>query len=114
MASYSPVFSSAFVQYTPDTPNLVYEVPASFTAVVRQISGVQEVGATVMYVTIQDSVDAPELTISQVYDYGAFQTWSVEGRWVVPGNGLIQFHASTIGSQLSAYVGGYLLRNVAA
>ena len=112
MTSYSPVYSAAFVQYTPSTPNLEYEVPAGFTAVVRQISGVQEVGATAMYVQIRDSVDAPALTIAQDYDYGAYESWIVEGRWVVPENGLITFGASTIGSQLSAYVGGYLLRNV--
>lgn len=111
MPSYSPVYSVPFVQSTPGAPNMEFAVPAGFTAVIRQISFVQEVGATAVWVTISDDLEAPELTIAQQYEYGAFIQWQQQGRWVVPGGGYIVLHASTIGSDLSAYIGGYLLRN---
>lgn len=111
MPSYSPVFSQAFIQYTHSTPNEAFEVPSGFTAVIRQISVAQEIGSWYAYVNIQDSEAAPVLTVwieeaAAVVNYAAG-----EGRWAVPGGGIITLGISTIGSVPSGYVGGYLLRN---
>lgn len=111
-SQYSPVFSSPFVQYTSASPNSSFIVPDGFTAVVRQISGNQDVGDYIVWVSIQDSIAAPQLTIWQETAVGAFVNWAAEGRWVVPQGGVIVVHTTALGTSPSFYVGGYLLRNV--
>jgi hypothetical protein len=59
--SYSPVFSAAFIQYTSATPNSTFEVPAGFTAVVRQVTAYQDIGGYDLGVFLQDSDIAPTL-----------------------------------------------------
>jgi len=105
------VYSVGFVEYTHDTPNASYDVPDGFTAVIRQISGTQEVGTYDLAVIIQNSEAAPGLTIWQQTGIGALTYVAAEGRWVVPGGGIITIDASAVGSTPSFYVGGYLLRN---
>jgi hypothetical protein len=109
--SYSPVFSSALVQYTASTPNAQFEVPSGFTAVVRQISVVQDVGGYDAGVYIQDSAEAPGLLIAQAIGVDIYEVWQQEGRWVVTEGGFVTLSLSTVGSQAYGYVGGYLLRN---
>lgn len=111
MPSYSPVFSAAFIQYTPSTPNNEFLVPAGFTAVVRQVSAAQNIGGWVFEVSIQDATSAPPLVIVELGQVGDFNYVAQEGRWVAPEGATIIANLSALGSAISLYVGGYLLRN---
>jgi hypothetical protein len=110
--SYSPVFSAPFVQYTPETPNFSFAVPDGYTAVIRQISCLQNIGGYAFACSISDSLESPELTIAYASGLGEFEVFLQEGRWVVPGGGFIVCALTTVGGSVSIYVGGYLLRNV--
>ena len=110
--AYSPVYSAPFVQYTPSTPNLSFAVPAGYTAVVRQISCVQDIGDWELGLVIQDSEAAPTLQVFGTTAIGAPASVQAEGRWVVPGGGIITVELTEIGSACFVYVGGYLLQNV--
>lgn len=105
------VYSSAFIEYTAETPNNSFAVPEGFTAVVRQLSCYQEIGAYDFQVYIQNSAEAPALIIWAVTGVSAITSEATQGRWVVPGEGIITVIASAIGSSPSFYAGGYLLRN---
>lgn len=105
------VYSQAFIEYTHETPNNVFDVPEGFTAVIRQISTFQEIGGYSFQVVIQNSDEAPGLYIWSITGVSALESQATEGRWVVPSEGVIQVLASTVGSTPSFYVGGYLLRN---
>jgi hypothetical protein len=109
--AFSPVYSAAFIQYTHDEPNAQFEVPANFTAVIRQISIIQDIGAYEANVFIQDSIEAEGLAIFTATDVGALTQLQQEGRWVCPAGGFITLGLSSVGDTPSAYVGGYLLRN---
>lgn len=109
----NPVWSSPFIQYTSETPNTQYEVPAGFTAIIRQISGYQSAGGFVMYVIIQDSSAAPGLFIWSGGQAGVANYVGVEGRWVVPEGGIITAEFSELFDSPCMYVGGYLIRNSA-
>ena len=111
MPSYSPVFSQAFIQYTSETPNTRFDVPTGFTAIVRQISCYQDIGAYLLETYIADSDAAPGLTISELEQSGGLNYVQQEGRWVVPGGGYIAISLSPLGTSPQVYVGGYLLRN---
>jgi len=114
MARYSPVYSVPFIQYGPETPNTTYEVPAGFTAVVRQISGVQNIGGFILWLEIQDSEAAPAVIVYGEGQAGDFNTVQAQGRWVAPQGSIITLYFSETGSAFYAYAGGYLIRNVAA
>lgn len=107
----NPVYSQPFVQYTPDTPNLQYLVPAGYTAVVRQLTIVNTVSAYEYAWYIADSEAAPQLTIAFNASVTIQTDQSQEGRWVVGEGGLIGLYVSVIGDNMNAYAGGYLLRN---
>jgi hypothetical protein len=108
---FSPVYSQPFIQYTTSTPNAQFEVPVGFTAIVRQITVIQNIGAYTATVYIQDSLAAPAITIAQQAGIGVDTIWDQQGRWVCPGGGYITLGLSTVGGSTSAYVGGYLLQN---
>jgi hypothetical protein len=109
--SYSPVFSQAFIEYTHDTPNAQFEVPEGFTAVIRQWSVSQEISDWLFQVFINNDADAPNLVIVNENQAGINTYLAGEGRWVVPGGGLINIFLSSVGEVPCCYVGGYLLRN---
>lgn len=111
MPSYSPVFSSQFILYTDAAPNLSFLVPAGMTAVVRDFSLQTNLGGAVAQVAIQNSEAAPAIVIAQLETVGFPAYDHLEGRWVVPENGLVNLSVSTVDSGTSVYVGGYLLRN---
>lgn len=111
MPSYSPVFSTQFIVYTAETPNETFLVPEGFTAVVRQCSGWQDIGGWVFRLYIADSEAAPACVLFDSGDVGVNTSFNEQGRWVVPGGGLIGIFISVIGDSPSFYVGGYLLRN---
>lgn len=111
MPSYSPVFSVPFVTYTPSTPNTSYLVPDGYTAVVRQVSGWQEIGGWIIYLNVQDSEAAPAMTVASQGADGVSNGVMFEGRWVCPGGGIISVAWTELGSHPNFYVGGYLLRN---
>lgn len=106
-----PVFSSAFIEYTPSTPNTSFEVPEGFVAVVRQISAAQDIGDWLLQVAISNSLAAPELVIAILAQVGDVNYVAQEGRWVVPPGGTVDVALSAIGSSTWIYVGGYLLRD---
>lgn len=112
--TYSPVYSTPFVQYTPDTPIDSYEVPEGFTAIIRQVSVTQEAGAYSFAVYIQDSAEAPALIVSSGEGTGLYNNARDTGRWVVPAGGIITIAVSALFGSLNMYVGGYLLQNVIA
>ena len=113
MPSYSPVFSVPLIQYGPETPNTQFLVPDGYTAVVRQISGVQNIGGFILWLAIADSEDAPNIIVYGAGQVGDFNTVQQEGRWVAPAGSLITLYFSETGSAFYAYAGGYLLRNAA-
>lgn len=100
------------VQYTSSTPNSSFEVPAGYTAVVRQWSCYQDIGGFIFYVVIYDSEDAPGITVVGAAQTGVVNFVSGEGRWVVPAGGFVNIGFSELGDNVQAYVGGYLLTNV--
>jgi len=112
--SYSPVYSAAFILYNQEAPNTTFEVPDGFTAVVRQISGVQNIGGFILWLAIQDSIDAPEVIVYGAGQVGDFNSVQQEGRWVVAAPGIITLYFSETGSSFHAYAGGYLIRNSAS
>lgn len=109
---YSPVYSTAFITYTSSTPNLAFEVPAGFTAVVRQISIYQDVGAFQATLAFQDSDAAPQYYVYVGEQAGLINYLAQEGRWVLGAGGIMTLYLSTIDDSLTCYVGGYLLTNV--
>lgn len=111
MPSYSPVFSQPFIEYIESEPNTEFAVPDGYTAVVRQISGYQDVGGWILYLYLRNSPSADAIVATQLAQVGDFNYAATEGRWVVPGGGIIQISISSLGSGPSFYVGGYLLRN---
>lgn len=111
MPSYSPVFSAPFVQYSAATPNETFDVPSGFTAVVRQITCTQDIGTYIAYVFIADSVGGPGIIIDAWNSTGVNVTHHQEGRWVVPGGGVISIYFNDLGDAPYFYVGGYLLRD---
>lgn len=114
MASYSPVYSAQFIVYTSETPNETFDVPTGFTAIVREILGTQDIGGYAYNVAIADGPGAEYCVIYLSSTLGVFQGDRAERRVVVPGGGSIKLNISSIGDAPSFYVGGYLLRNVAA
>lgn len=105
------VYSQQFILYGPETGATVFAVPDGFTAVVRELSVYQEIGAYDVSFTISDSAEAPLTVVWSAHDVGALTQSNVQGRWVVPENGLMQFFLSAFGDQVALYAGGYLLRN---
>lgn len=111
MPSYSPVFSVQFIVYTPAAPNESYEVPAGFTAVIREVDLYQEAGASTVVVSAQDSDSAPVATFAALSLTGTIDSDQWTGRVVVPAGGIISIYPVSIGTGATVYVGGYLLRN---
>jgi hypothetical protein len=109
--SYSPVFSAPFIESSPTAPNTAFGVPDGFTAVVRQISVSAALSSGIMAVNIQDSDAAPFQTIHQTTIATLYSTQHTQGRWVVPGGGIISIYQEEVGDEFYIYVGGYLLRN---
>jgi hypothetical protein len=108
---YSPVYSAPFIQYTSSTPNLSFEVPAGFTAIVRQISVYQDVGSFVASLAFQDSEAAPNIFVWTGEQSGLVNYIATEGRWVLGEGGIMTMYLSSVLDSLTVYVGGYLLRN---
>lgn len=107
----SPVYSVPFVEYTPSTPNNTYAVPDGYTAVVRQVSVVQNIGAFIATLIIQNSEAAPGVAVWQGAQVGDANYVGSEGRWVVLGGGIITLEVNALGSDVGMYAGGYLLPN---
>ena len=111
MASYSPVFSSQFIVYTDSAPTTSFEVPAGFTAVIRDFSAFGQYAATIYQVAIQNSDEAPNCVVAQIELVGVADWGQVQGRWVVPAGGFINLYMGELEIGSQAYVGGYLLRD---
>lgn len=106
------VYSTQFILYGEETPNTVFEVPAGFTAVIRQISYCVQASASLFSVNVADSDAAPANAIDLRTITALDDSTHVEGRWVVPEGGLIELFVDNVGSNPTVYIGGYLLRNV--
>lgn len=105
------VYSAQFINYSAATPNTEFLVPAGFTAVVRQISYAVLTSDVFMAVNIQNDADAPAVAIDLRTLYTVAESVHVEGRWVVPEEGIISVYLQSLGGTPQVYVGGYLLRN---
>lgn len=114
MPSYSPVFSQGFIYYTQSTPNTEFAVPAGFTAVVREFDVWEEAGEAVAWMGVQLSGEAPFVNVASLEPAGVNSSAQWTGRVVVPAGGNIGIAIGELGASDTAYVGGYLLRNVAA
>lgn len=111
MPSYSPVFSSGLIYYTGATPNTAFEVPAGFTAVVRDVSVYSGVGEVNLSLYVQLSDADPAVYVIGLNTTGANVSAHWEGRIVVGAGGTITIDIGELGYYDGAYVGGYLLRN---
>lgn len=111
MASYSPVFSAGFLYYAPDSPNEHYEVPAGFTAVMRDVAVYTTVGGVALYVAVRLASSAPFVNVIALGTAGVNSSNQWTGRIVIPAGGFIDLGVSSLGADDCAYVGGYLLRN---
>lgn len=111
MASYSPVYSVPFILYTPSTPNTSFLVPSGYSAVVRQISGYQNIGGWTLETIIAGEGAPDGITISFIGQAGALNYGTEQGHWAVPEDYYIEINFSELGSSFSCFVGGYLLRN---
>ena len=113
MARYSPVYSAQFINYTDTAPNQSFTVPAGFTAVVRQITIICELGGMVATVSFKNSSVAPAnlfyyVSLAAVFSYAQQQL-----HVVVPENGEILLGLTALDLATACYVGGYLLTNTA-
>ena len=111
MPSYSPVYSQAFILYTDSTPNLSFDVPEGFTAVVRQITAYTSLGGlqVVAYVLPEGGPATAVFAANNLVGVNA--AWAWEGRVVQEGPGTVGINVSSEALDSSVYVGGYLLRN---
>lgn len=105
------VYSQQFILYGPETGATAFDVPEGFTAVVRELSVYQEIGAYDVSFTINDSPEAPLTVVWSAHDVGVLTQQNIHGRWVVPETGSMEFFLSAYGDQVALYAGGYLLRN---
>lgn len=106
-----PVYSAQFINYSGSTPNTQYEVPAGFTAVVREIDYTVAAADTALGVYFANSPDAPTIWIDARTIAAVLQSEQWTGRVVVPAGGLITLDAIDVGDTVTVYVGGYLLGN---
>lgn len=111
MPSYSPVYSVPFVYYTDTYPNTEFEVPAGYTAVVRQWSAYLEAGGVVVQIQLFNADGALATVFDTQTAEGIVQQLQGRGHWVAPAGYVIKFYSPSIGSGVAGYVGGYLLRN---
>lgn len=111
MPSYSPVFSSQLILGSDSTGYPSFDVPAGFTAVVRDFSQWDIAGGATTELVIQNSGAAPGIVSARLENAGvaAYSQW--QGRVVVPEGGIISLTVTHIFAGPDVYVGGYLLRN---
>ncbi|MGH9919209.1 MAG: hypothetical protein ACRD6W_10145 [Nitrososphaerales archaeon] len=107
-----PVYSTPFLQYTIDTPITAYAVPEGYTAVVRYASYFDTASVGNANVYIQDSEDAPPITICYLPLLTLEGIATQDLRVVVPYPGLITLFVGWLGGGPQVYVGGYLLTGV--
>lgn len=108
-----PVYSAPLIYFVTGTPFAQWTVPPNFTAVIRHCSFVQNIGDWSIEVFITAPGSNKELVLfhKQAASLGSFLfvDVQVDGPWVVPDGYTIYLNASSVGSQASGYVGGYLL-----
>lgn len=94
---------------TDTTQNQTFEVPAGFTAIVREVDVIGEASAVTFSAYIKNSSIAPACTFYLATDAGVTVHLQWTGRVCVGGGGFVGIAWSSIGVSLNAYVGGYLL-----
>lgn len=109
---YSPVYSSAFIIYTSDTPNTEFLVPAGYTAVIRDVIWCQIAGTGVLYTRITGPGSGSPCNFLTAAATSVDATYQWTGRVVAGPGYLIDFDLDAIGISDNVYVGGYLLKNV--
>lgn len=90
-------------------PNTSYTVPTGYTAVIRQISACAVAAATFIALVIQNSDEAPAVTVWSAEVSGLEVAVLQECRFVVPEGGTMSISWGTFEIEAFAYVGGYLL-----
>lgn len=111
MASYSPVFSQDFINWTGSGTPSLFDVPGGFTAVVREFDIFTQLGEVVAYLAKANGPGAEYVTFATLSAFAIYASAQWTGRVVVPGGGSIQLNTGALGDEDNAYVGGYLLRN---
>lgn len=111
MPSYSPVFSSQLLLWTSSTPNLSFEVPAGFTAVVRDVQAYSLAGGTGLRVFLQSGGVGPPVYVASLQAIGENVSAQWQGRVVAYAGDTINLDVAELGADDTVYVGGYLLRN---
>jgi hypothetical protein len=106
-----PVWSTQFIVYTESTPNTQFDVPAGYTAVIRQLTFFASVAGMGWEFAINNTLGAPLCIIAGNADLGLQVADQVEGRWVVPEGGTMELFFSGLSSGANFYAGGYLLPN---
>lgn len=114
MPSYSPVFSVQLILYAASTPNTSFEVPAGYTAVVRDIQAYSEAGGTGVRAFLQSGGDGPPIYFATLNAIGLNVSAQWQGRVVAQAGDLLEIDVAELGAEDTVYVGGYLLRNVLA
>lgn len=105
------IYSQGFVYYVDSSPNTDFEVPAGFTAVVREFDCTVGLASSVFSLNVQQSATAPAIGIVIFHLLGELQSGQWTGRVVVNEGGFISLFQQTLGVDATAYIGGYLLRN---
>lgn len=107
--SQRPVYSQGFIYCSATTPNLSFDVPNGFTAVVRQITLSQPDLSADWAMVIANEAGGPEIVAAAGTLSGVFNSDYRELRVVVPGGGFIGINMYDLGEEPNVYVGGYLL-----
>lgn len=111
MASYNPVYSQPFIEWTDSTPNLLYEVPAGFTAIVADVEFWDEVGAAAMSMTSVPPGADQGIVFAYLEAAGLLGSKLWQGRVVLLEGYTLQLNTDAFGVATTVYAGGYLLRN---
>ena len=108
---FRPVYSAPFILYTDDTPNTEFEVPAGFTAIVREVIVYSQLGEDVVSIGFYQPGSEYRVVFygSETYAVNTSNPWS--GRVVIDEGGLIEMQITDVSTYSSVYVGGYLLTN---
>jgi hypothetical protein len=108
---YSPVYSTAFIEHTSTTPNTEFEVPAGFTAILRDVILYTEVGDEDASVGYYTATSGERIVVCALQALAINGTAEWQGRAVVTEGETILLIADGLALYSSVYVGGYLLQN---
>jgi len=110
--AYSPVYSVPLILYAAATPNESFEVPSGFTVVVRDIELYTGVGDSLLTVALWAPGAPAYINFAALNAVGINSSAQWRGHVALPEGYTVGLDISEIGAGDTAYVGGYLLRNI--